>query len=45
MYQEMLTAEHRAVVLLRDEGEIEDGVLHTIERDLDLERIRLESQQ
>jgi CPA1 family monovalent cation:H+ antiporter len=43
LYQEMLAEEHRAIVLLRDEGVIEDDVLHTIERDLDLERVRLDS--
>jgi hypothetical protein len=43
LYQEMLAAEHRAIVLLRDEGEIEGEVLHTIEHDLDLKRVRLDS--
>jgi CPA1 family monovalent cation:H+ antiporter len=43
LHRELLAAEHKAVVLLRDEGVIEDEVLHTIERDLDLERVRLDS--
>lgn len=41
LQRELLEAEHEAVVRLRDEGAISDDVLHTIERELDLERIRL----
>lgn len=41
LHQELLAAEQEAIVCLRDEGVIEDEVLHLIERDLDLERIRL----
>jgi CPA1 family monovalent cation:H+ antiporter len=36
----VLDAEREAVIRLRDEGVIGDGVLHRIERDLDLEAIR-----
>jgi len=43
LQQALLAAEHKAVVGLRDEGAIEDEVLHIIEHDLDLERIRLDS--
>jgi Na+/H+ antiporter len=45
LQQALLAEEHKAVVRLRDEGVIEDEVLHTIERDLDLERVRLDSQE
>jgi monovalent cation/hydrogen antiporter len=44
LQQELLDAEHRAVVRLRDEGAISDEVLHDIERDLDLDRVRLEAE-
>ena len=44
LQQELLAAEHQAVVRLRDEGIIDDDVLHAIERELDLDRIRLASQ-
>jgi len=38
---ELLRAERRAVVRLRDEGAISDEVLYELERELDLEAIRL----
>jgi len=44
LHRALLSAEHEAVVRLRDEGVIADQVLHTIERNLDLERVRLDSQ-
>ncbi len=45
LHEELLAAEHRAIVLMRDEGEIEDDVLHTIERDLDLQRVQLGTEE
>jgi len=36
-----LRAERRAVVRLRDEGAISDQVLYELERELDVEAIRL----
>ena len=39
--EELLGAEHNTVIGLRDEGAIHDEVLHEIERDLDLERVRV----
>ena len=39
----MIGAERRAVVKLRDDGEIGDEVLRRIQRDLDLETMLLES--
>ncbi|HLK61045.1 MAG TPA: Na+/H+ antiporter [Chthonomonadaceae bacterium] len=45
LQQALLAAEHKTVVRLRDEGVIEDEVLHVIERDLDLERIRLKTRE
>lgn len=44
LQQELLEAGHKAVVSLRDKGDIEDEVMHTVERDIDLERVRLDSQ-
>ena len=41
--REVLEAERRAVVALRNEGRIDDEVMHRVERDLDLEHSRLES--
>jgi Na+/H+ antiporter len=38
---DLLKAERRAVVRLRDEGAISDEVLHELERELDVEAIRL----
>jgi hypothetical protein len=38
----LLAAEHEAVIRLRDIGQIDDTVLHVIERELDLERVRLD---
>jgi CPA1 family monovalent cation:H+ antiporter len=40
LQQELLEAEHNTVIALRDQGVINDQVLHEIERDLDLERVR-----
>ncbi|MGH2993750.1 MAG: Na+/H+ antiporter [Solirubrobacterales bacterium] len=40
--QSVLGAQHRAVVALRNEGEISDDVMRQIERELDLEEDRLE---
>jgi CPA1 family monovalent cation:H+ antiporter len=37
----MIAAERQELIRLRDEGRIGDGVLHRIERDLDLEQILL----
>ena len=42
MVREVLDAQRRRVVELRDEGAISDEVLHTLERELDLEDQRLE---
>lgn len=39
--QDLLTAERSTLVGLRNDGTIGDGVLHLVERDLDLEEIRL----
>jgi monovalent cation/hydrogen antiporter len=39
--QELLDAERTALVWLRDSGAISDEVLHRVERDLDLEEVRL----
>jgi CPA1 family monovalent cation:H+ antiporter len=38
----VLDAQHRAVVELRNRGEISNDVMHRIERELDLEDERLE---
>jgi NhaP-type Na+/H+ or K+/H+ antiporter len=40
LQRELLDAEHNTVIALRDQGVINDQVLHEIERDLDLERVR-----
>jgi CPA1 family monovalent cation:H+ antiporter len=42
MVREVLDAQHRAVVELRNAGEISNEVMHRIERELDLEDQRLE---
>ena len=42
MVREVLDAQRRRVIALRDEGAISDDVLHTLERELDLEDQRLE---
>jgi CPA1 family monovalent cation:H+ antiporter len=42
MVREVLDAQRRRVVELRDEGAISDDVLHVLERELDLEDQRLE---
>lgn len=41
LQQEMLSAERRTAIQLRNQGIINDEVLHRIERDLDLEETRL----
>jgi hypothetical protein len=38
---ELIAAERQQVVALRDQGAIGDDVMHRIERDLDLEELRL----
>jgi CPA1 family monovalent cation:H+ antiporter len=43
LQRELLAAERTAVVTLRDRGVINDEVLHRVERDLDLEAVRLEA--
>ncbi len=40
--REVLEAQRREIVLLRNRGEISNEVMHRIERDLDLEDSRLE---
>ena len=42
LVRELLEAQRRAIVLLRNQGEISNQVMHRIERDLDLEDSRLE---
>ena len=42
MVREVLDAQRRRVVELRNEGAISDDVLHALERELDLEDQRLE---
>ena len=42
MVREVLDAQRRRVIQLRDAGSISDDVLHTLERELDLEDQRLE---
>jgi CPA1 family monovalent cation:H+ antiporter len=42
---EMLTAERRALIQLRDDGKISDGVMQVIQRDLDLEVTLLEQDE
>ena len=42
MVREVLDAQRRRVIELRDEGAISDDILHTLERELDLEDQRLE---
>lgn len=41
LQQEVLAAERRTAIRLRNQGDINDEVLHRIERDLDLEEARL----
>jgi monovalent cation/hydrogen antiporter len=41
--RELLRAQRKSLVRLRDEGEIGDEAMHRIERDLDLEESRLEA--
>ena len=40
---EMIDAERRELIRLRDEGVVSDDVMRTIERELDLEQLQLES--
>jgi monovalent cation/hydrogen antiporter len=40
--QEVLTAERRAVIRMRDQGHIDDEVLRQVERELDLEEQQLQ---
>jgi CPA1 family monovalent cation:H+ antiporter len=42
MVREVIAAQHSAVVELRNRGEISNEVMHRLERELDLERERLE---
>jgi monovalent cation/hydrogen antiporter len=42
LVRELLQAQRREIVLLRNQGEISNEVMHRIERDLDLEDSRLE---
>jgi monovalent cation/hydrogen antiporter len=42
MVRELLEAQRRAIVRLRNEGVISNDVMHRVERDLDLEDSRLE---
>jgi CPA1 family monovalent cation:H+ antiporter len=42
MVREVIAAQHAAVVELRNRGDISNDVMHRIERELDLERERLE---
>lgn len=42
LVRELLEAQRRAIVRLRNEGAISDDVMHRIERELDLEDSRLE---
>ena len=39
----MIEAEREAVIRLRDDGRISDDVMRRVERDLDLEELRLEA--
>lgn len=41
LQHEVIAAERRTAIRLRNQGEISDEVLHRIERDLDLEETRL----
>lgn len=45
LQQELLEEEHRTIVGLRNEGVISDEVMHDVERDLDLDRVRLDGRQ
>jgi monovalent cation/hydrogen antiporter len=42
MLREVIAAQHAAIVELRNRGEISNDVMHRLERELDLERERLE---
>jgi monovalent cation/hydrogen antiporter len=42
LVREVLDAQRRRVIELRDEGTISDDILHALERELDLEDQRLE---
>ena len=39
----MINAQRAAVIALRDGGEINDATLRTLERELDLEELRMEA--
>jgi Na+/H+ antiporter len=41
--REVLEAQRRTIVQMRNEGRISDDIMHRIERDLDLEELRLEA--
>ena len=41
--RELLAAEHAALIMLRNEGVIDDNVMQRVQRDLDLEAARLDS--
>ncbi len=43
LVRELLEAQRRAIVRLRNQGEISNDVMHRVERDLDLEDSRLEA--
>jgi Na+/H+ antiporter len=45
LVRELLEAQHREIVLLRNQGEISNQVMHRIEHDLDLEDSRLEIEE
>jgi len=42
LVRELLEAQRRAIIRLRNQGVISDGVMHRVERELDLEDSRLE---
>ena len=42
LIREVLEAQRERIVQLRNEGHINDEIMHRIERDLDLEDLRLE---
>jgi hypothetical protein len=42
MVREVIAAQHSAIVELRNRGEISNDVMHRLEREMDLERERLE---
>ena len=40
--RELLDAERGAILILRNEGRISEDVMHRVQRDLDLEELRLD---